>query len=313
MSLFTKKQSDIPRRRQSTLPHAVRQAATPGEGNIFRRNRTLTGTTSNHLAATRSKNDLESPRTHAHNLAMYRRRVAGVLLMVLLGAAVVLLLLSQLTAQPVVSVSDTAISRPVDTSKYEKAIQNYLEMNPFSRLRFILDQTALNAYIQQQLPEVAHVTQRGFIGVGKTDFELTMRAPVAGWKIGANQYYVDANGVPFQQNYFATPAVQIIDNSGVTVEQGTAIASNRFLGFVGRVVALSGQAGYAVSQAIIPSGTTRQLEVRLKDSNFLVKLSIDRPAGEQVEDMGRAVKYLISRGQSPQYIDVRVSGKAFYQ
>jgi hypothetical protein len=44
-----------------------------------------------------------------------------------------------------------------------------------------------------------------------------------------------------------------------------------------------------------------------------VKLLIDRGAGEQVEDMDHALVYLKSHGLAPGYIDVRVSGKAFYK
>jgi hypothetical protein len=140
-----------------------------------------------------------------------------------------------------------------------------------------------------------------------------MRKPVAGWKIDNKQYFVDAKGVAFERNYYGNPTVQIVDDSGAVLQQGTTVASNRFLGFVGRIVALSKDRGYIVSQAILPAGTTRQLEVKIQDVGPLVKLSIDRPAGEQVEDMGRALVFLAGRGQSPAYVDVRVSGKAFYQ
>ena len=92
-----------------------------------------------------------------------------------------------------------------------------------------------------------------------------------------------------------------------------AIASNRFLSFVGRVVSLTKASGYTVVQAMLPAETTRELEIKLKEGDYLVKLSIDRPVGEQVEDMIAAVRYFTGSGQTPKYIDVRVSGKAFYQ
>jgi len=90
------------------------------------------------------------------------------------------------------------------------------------------------------------------------------------------------------------------------------VASARLLSFVGRVVALAGESSYQVTEAILPSGTTRQLEIRLKDVGPLVKLSIDRGAGEQVEDMVRVLRYMSSRGVGATYVDVRVSGRAVY-
>jgi hypothetical protein len=231
---------------------------------------------------------------------------------VLLVGVFLVLMLSQYTASPTIVVSDGGISQPIQTARYVSAIQDYLDSNPVGRLRFLLNNDSLSQYVSNALPEVASVQQESLSGFGKTDFQITMRTPVAGWKIGDNQYYVDSNGVPFQINYFATPDVQIDDESGISVVNGTAIVSNSFLGFVGKVVSAAKSYGYNVTNAIIPSGTTRQLEIKLSGYSFLVKLSIDRGATEQIEDMSNAIKYLSSQSVTPQYIDVRVSGKAYY-
>lgn len=310
--LKRKKQSELPRRRRTSGDRTLSDE-TQVSSDIFRRNRTLTGTTSNRLNSSGGSTDLRSPRVKAHNLASVRRKVFGVLVIVILSAGLLWWLISQFTAIPVVSVLDTSISKSVDTSKYEKSIQSYLESNPLGRLQFMLDKNSLSSYVSTDLAEVESVEQKGASGIGQTDFAITMRKPVAGWSIGDKQYYVDASGVPFDINYFDKPKVQIIDESGIALNEGVAIASNRFLSFVGRVVSLSSSSGYAVTEAILPEGTTRQLEVRLQGVVPLVKLSIDRPVAKQIEDMSRAVKYFNDRGQSPQYIDVRVSGKAFYR
>jgi hypothetical protein len=300
MNLFSKK-SDIPRRRQVTDDAHVLNSP-----DAFKRNRTLTNNTiSNSLD--------NSPRVHAHHLAKKRQKVFGVFIIVALLAAFLWLLVSNFTAVVVISTSDTAISKSLESSKYESVIQQYLSNNPLGRFQFFLDRGSLSSYVSSKLPEVSSVTQKNTTGVGITDFAIAMRIPVAGWKINDKQYYVDAQGVPFEQNYFATPTVQIIDNSGASLQTGAASVSKRFLGFVGQVVSLAKNSGYTVTQAILPAGTTRELEIRLKDNNLLVKLSIDRPAGEQIEDMSRAVQYFTSHAQMPTYIDVRVSGRAFFE
>lgn len=310
MSLFTKKQSDVPRRRldERAIDSSV-------SSNIFRRNRTLTGSTSNHLGGINAKTDLESPRTHIHSLSIQRRKIAGILAIVMISIVLTWTLISNFTASVAVSVHDASISKAVDNSSYEKVIQDYFGFNPVSRLSFFLDQSALTSYVSSKLPEVAVVSKRGIVGIGKTNFAITMRTPVAGWQINNKQYYVDSKGFPFQKDYFGEPVVQIVDNSGISTPQSgtTAIASNRFLSFVGHAVYLSKQNGYTVTQAALPANTTRELELRLKEGNYLVKLSIDRPVGEQIEDMVSAVGYFASHGQSPEYIDIRVSGKAFYR
>lgn len=309
MKLFKNKRSDIPRRRSADNV----KNSTPTTTHIFKRNRTLTGTTSNRLDRANTKTDLESPRIHAHNLSIQRRKIVGILLLIFISAIPIWILISNLTVTVSVSLADKAVLKPVDKSKYEKAIQNYLDINPMSRLSFVLDQPDLTAYISAKLPEVLNITQKNMLGIGKSNFAITMRTSIAGWRINNKQYYVDSKGIPFENNYYSNPSVQIVDDSGISLKiSTTAIASNRFLSFVGRVVYLAKASGYTVTQAILPVNTTRELQIRLKEGGYLVKLSIDRPAGEQVEDMVAAIRYFAGRGQVPQYIDVRVSGKAFY-
>src|SRR5680860_1150746 len=102
MNLFTKKKSDIPARRQ--VDYDVRPQAKPVASDIFRRNRTLTGTTSNNMSSTGVRSNLESSRAHAHNLTNHRRKVLGVLVIVLVSSVLLWTLISNFTADVVVSV-----------------------------------------------------------------------------------------------------------------------------------------------------------------------------------------------------------------
>ena len=307
MKLLSKKKSDIPRRRSTDgeTPYQKKSDA-------FKRNRTFAGATSSYLDSLNIKSGLESPRAQVHHLAAKRRKIFSIFITVILASVLLWVLICNFTATVKITTTDVNMSRSI-SDKYSKTIQDYLEINPLSRFKFFLDQIALSTYVSNKLPEVELVIPKNMVGIGVTNFAIKMRSPVAGWKINDKQYYVDAKGIPFEQNYFIAPQVQILDNSGVSFQTGSASVSKRFLGFVGQVVSLSSNDNLAVTQAILPAGTTRELEVKLGGSNLLVKMSIDRPAGEQVEDMSRAVQYFTSHSQSPSYIDVRVSGKAFFK
>jgi hypothetical protein len=315
MALFSKKQQpDIAPRRRQTPGFVPAERATEESLNqryAFKRNRTLTGSASAQVTTVSESNaQLKSSRVQAHDLVRQRRRIGSVLGLTLLGVLVLSGLVWQFTAQPVVRLSDH--SRSLDTS-YTQAVEDYLSQHPIERLRFLLHEDGLNTYVQSVTPEVATIRQDGSAGFGKSIFVVTMRQPIAGWSIRGVQQYVDASGTSFLRNHFASPQVQIIDNSGIQVEAGQAVASNQFLGFVGRVVGLSNTQGYPVTQVVIPQNTTRQIELHMQDVPYPVKLSIDRPAGEQVEDMSRALGWLKKRELKPSYLDVRVSGRAFYK
>lgn len=292
-----------PRRVQSREP---RQSPVD-EGTQFRRNRTLSGI---------RRDDTEihpSERAKAHRLAQQRRKVGGIFLLVLGVVAVLGILLTQFTARVIVAASSEPLSQTIDGATYEAAINDYFGVNPVERLRFAMNEDALSDYVGAITPEVAQVALTSTSSVVESNFTITFRKPLAGWQINGRQYYVDNEGVVFEKNYYDAPTVQIIDESGVSPEQGTTVASARLLSFVGRVVALSRAGEYTVTQAILPIGSTRQVEITLKDIRPYVKLTIDRAAGEQVEDMITVLEYLKERRTNAEYIDVRIPGRAVYR
>lgn len=298
------------RRMQSDVTIKEDSARPESEG--FRRNRTLTGSSSSNVRSTNeAKAQLKSERVQTHELVRKRRGVGALFLIIATGAFCVFLLINQLTATVVVRADD--VTMRIDDAVYERAIQNYLGSRPTERLRFLLNAKELSDYVESSVPEVSNIRAEGSAGLGKSTFVLTMRTPVAGWSVNGKQQYVDESGVSFAKNYFPQPTVQIVDKSGIPVVAGQAIASNHFLGFVGLVVGLAKAQGYTVTSVIIPEHTTRQVQLQLKDVSYPVKFSVDRKAGEQVEDMARGIKWLTSKNVSPEYLDVRVANKAFYK
>ncbi len=297
-----KSSQDVPRRRRFDDDSVSEQ---PRSGMQYRRNQTISGVQRTPLT--------QSPRGKVHHLTIQRRKIGALFALVLATVIVLAILITQLMAQVTVASSTRQLTDPFRGDAYEEAINDYLGLHPAERLRFALNQPGLSAYVSSVLPEVESVKVSGVKNVTDTQFAVTFRKPVAGWQINGNQSYVDTNGVVFETNYYESPGVQIVDESGINPEEGATVAGSRLLGFLGRVVAQAEGRGYVVTQAILPAGMTRELDIQLKDISTRIKLSTDRGAGEQVEDMSRALTYLKARGMNPQYIDVRVSGRATYQ
>jgi hypothetical protein len=198
---------------------------------------------------------------------------------------------------------------------YEGKIQEYLSGRPAERFRFSLNTNSLAMYLQANgLPEVAGVSaDTKFAGFGVSELTLTMRRPAVAWKTRGSEVYVDDRGIAFARNYYSKPGVKIVDRTGIQAEDGQVLASNRFLGFIGMLIGAMQTQGYTVTQVALPAATTRQIEVTLDGVAYPIKFSVDRPAGEQSEDAARSVRYLASKGAQVEYLDVRVSGKAYYK
>lgn len=311
MRLFKKKQDTVPRRRLKDLSNDRQENAS---NNLFQRNRTLVGSISPLISSANELNaSLQSPRAHSHHLAAHRRRIGALFVLFVAAAISLTWFLYEFTAGIHIAPVG-ANSTDIQTSRYTRVITDYLAARPLERMRIFMNKEQLDEYMRQTMPEVAGVRRISPGGFASTRFEIDFRKPVASWLIGSNLYYVDKNGVPFRVNYFEEPVVKIVDKSGVPQVAGTVVASSNFLRFVGMAVDTARLFGMQVKQATIPENTTRQIELRIAKHPYPIKLSLDRPVGEQVEDMKRAVEYLKKKRIVPkQYLDVRVSGKAYYK
>ncbi len=276
-------------------------------GQQFRRNQTLV----------QRRAVIEDPqsRRHVHSLTSRRRKVGGVFLIALAVVTLLAILLTQFTARVTFANNSTDLTQSLSehSAEYEESVAAYFGIHPAQRLRFLLDQKALSDFVGALHPEVSSLTLAGTQRPVETQLIMTLREPVAGWQIGNAQRYVDEKGVVFERNYYARPSVQIIDESGISPEDGTTVASLRLLGFVGQVVSLSESRGYTAEKVTLPADTTRRLDVTFKNVKPAVRFTIDRGAGEQVSEMAPALQNLSSRGLSPRYVDVRVEGRVVYR
>lgn len=301
----------VPSRRQAALSQRPTGAELE-QRYAFRRNQTLTGSTSSSVSSlNETQANLKSPRVHGHLLRQQRRRLGALFLLIIAACGGLMALLWQFTAVPEVqAASDPSLQL---SSQYESDIQTYFASQPLERLRPFLHVAHLKDYLQSVAPEIKDVQLQGNSGFGKSLFELSLRHPVAEWGMGGQQLFVDETGTPFTRNYFSPPTLQIIDQSHIEASAGQAIASNRFLGFVGQVINQAQRRKYTITQVIIPAATTHQIELHLGQVPYPVKFSVDRGAGEQVEDMDRAIQWMKKHNLTPQYIDVRVGGRAYYR
>lgn len=315
MKLLQKKQQ-VPNRRSSSLPSREGRASAEdlNARYSFRRNRTLTGSLSSDVtSANEHRSELRSPRVQTHHLRKHRRR----LLMIFIAVAVVASGLGWAIYQSIAGVTVVIASPvpPTSTNVYEQAIQDYLNGRPFERNRKTINTNALAVYLQENgFPEtLAAQIDQSPAGFGSSTVKLTMRQPLVSWKTGASRLYVDGTGAAFTRNYFAEPTVEVIDETGIQTVNNQVLASDRFLGFIGRMVGRLQDQGLQVTRVVLPENTTRQLLLSIEGLAYPVKVNVDRPAGGQAEDIARTVRHLTSRGITPAYVDVRVEGRAYYK
>lgn len=315
MGLPWKKTPPVPSRRLDT---AEQGRAHPTSASLdaryaFKRNRTLTGSLSSNVSSVNEHGaELKSARVHTHHLRRHRRHATAALFGVLAVAAGMAFLVYQAILTATVTTSSPG---RIDVAMYGDAVQDYLVKRPLERFRFSLNTAGMASYLQSHgFPEVDAVSSDITLdGFGKASLHIVFREPVVAWRTGGSTMYVDSKGNTFERSYYQDPGVQVVDQTGIPTQDNQVLASNTFLGFIGKVIGRMKENGYHVTQIVLPANTTRQVQVMLSGVGYPIKFSIDRPVGEQSEDASRAIRYLASKDISVQYLDVRVSGRAYYK
>ncbi len=305
MNLFKKKEP-IPIR----SPRITEQ----NESLTFRRSRTLTGSSSEQIrTAGETRAQIRSPRLEEHELRTHRRRLGSYLTVVVLLIGGLLFLLGQFIGFMHLEVqSDKPLTKTPDAARYSSLINEYFAAHPLERFRFALNEQSLNNSLQQKAPEIAGVSFESN-GIATAVAYIRFREPVVAWQLPSGRSYVDGDGYAYGTNYFSEPGVTVKDDSGIDPSNG-AIVSDRFLQFMGRVIALSNASGVVrITGATIPQNTTREIDFNLEGRGYLVRTQLGRDPASQAADIVNAVKYMDSKGMTPAYVDVRVAGKAAYR
>lgn len=282
----------------------------------FRRSRTITGSATDSVrAVSEHRAQLQSPRLHEHSLRHHRRKLASLLVLSVVAAAALWYVVTSFIGNNVAV--GTAATQPVgsqlDTARYQTLVKRYLDEHPFERFSFALEATAFERYMVDNAAELSGAALTKDSALGNATVTLKLREPIVAWNIRNQRYFVDATGNAFTTNYFAMPTVVVADKSGVNADVGS-IASTKLLRFIGRVMTLVNASGLPPVQSVeLPADSTRQVDFRLRDKPYSIKTNQDRDPAGQAADIINAVTYVEEKGISPQYLDVRVSSKAFYR
>lgn len=279
---------------------------------VFRRSRTLTGSISPEVSATvEHHGHLKTDRLKLHELKAHRRsllRLLGVVLLVIAG-------LSFLVANFIISPGIVAgqPGNQLNAKAYQDSMLKYFDDHPMQRFGFLLEASTLQSKLKSDHPEISSTTvERDWYG-GNVRVSLFFRQPLLVWRTGAKQFYVDTQGIAFSYNHFAEPTVAVTDQTGLPPDQSGAVASTRFIRFLGRMVGAVNdyKMGKVVSVVIPPS--TREIDLKLEGRDYPIKTNSDRDPLQQAEDVANTLAYLDKHSIKPQYVDARVAHKAFYK
>jgi hypothetical protein len=283
------------------------------QGYVFRRSRTLTGTTSEKVTAgAQARSQLKTTRLQAHELHQFRGRIMRILGIVGVFIAVLSYLI-------VVYIGTFKIMYPQPggaphTAVYQQEVQQYFTKHPLERFGFSINRKQFADDMQASHPELASVDiDKNWYG-GNVTFVLQFRRPLLVWETGGHRFYVDNQGVAFEYDHFGGKYVSVSDQSGISPsDSGGSVASDQFINFLGKMVGAVNAGGKGNVIDIIIPASTREVDLKLQGRGYPIKTHTDRDPLKQAADIINALKWFDDKKITPQYVDVRVEGKAYFK
>ena len=251
-----------------------------------------------------------SERSENQKLVIRRRKLGAFFMILAIFISLISIFLFQFISK--VSVVSNE-SKSQSLSKYEKSVEEYLNINPSERILSNLNKNALLESLQKDYPEVLSISDIKFNGLTSYKIYLNFRKPVASWLVDGKEFFVDSEGVSFNVNNFEKPSLNIIDDSGAIVSNGKNVASSSFFSFIGKLVSAANKQGLEVSKIRIPPLSLRQVEVSVKGVSYFARMSTADSAEGQIINFKKAIEYFITHKISPNYIDLRIEGKGYYK
>jgi hypothetical protein len=251
-----------------------------------------------------------SERSENQKLVIRRRKLGAFFVILAIFISLISIFLFQFISK--VSVVSNE-SKSQNLSKYEKSVEEYLNINPSERILSNLNKNALLESLQKDYPEVLSISDIKFNGLTSYKIYLDFRKPVASWLVDGKEFFVDSEGVSFNVNNFEKPSLNIIDDSGAIVSNGKNVASGSFFSFIGKLVSAANKQGLEVSKIRIPPLSLRQVEVSVKGVSYFARMSTADSAEGQIINFKKAIEYFRTHKISPNYIDLRIEGKGYYK
>ena len=104
--------------------------------------------------------------------------------------------------------------------------------------------------------------------------------------------------------------LQIVDEAATSGHEITS----RMRVYIGQLEGDLIDLGYSPQKVVIPAGSIREVDIYLDGHPGYFKTHIDRGSAVTAEDIDRMIRYLAGQGITTyEYVDVRISGKAYWK
>lgn len=210
------------------------------------------------------------------------------------------------------------ISLLQDEGTYEAGIKDILDNSLSNRSKLLINTSAVADHIESSYPEVAEAVITLPLLDHKPIVDLVPKQPKFIMNTKDGPYIIDETGTALlhvrdleNSDDYKLPTVT--DQSGIGVSPGMRVVNRDVVAFIDSVLYQFESKGMLVSDLVLPP-LPNELHLNPQGKSYYIKFDLSGEAREQAGSYFAVSELLAEQGKEPaEYIDVRVSGKAFYK
>jgi len=243
----------------------------------------------------------------------------GVLLLII-GLGVVLYAVTSLSGQSSVKVIPNDYQLLLrDPAVYQQYADQYLAKSMFNKSKLTINSSGLSKEMTKKYPELAFASvslplfsNRPVVNVEAAPVALILTSSSGVYAIGHNgKTLASTDDIPSVRS-IRLPKVG--DSGGIDITPGQQALSSSNVHFIVNAIKILDAKGLKVTSANINNASS-ELDININSKAYIIKFNLqsDTPK-EQVGTLLATLKQLQKDNIEPsKYIDVRVSGRAYYQ
>ena len=251
----------------------------------------------------------------------WRQRLSGLVVgFVVIGVLGIVLHVSGSPRVVVLSsTSNNTFLRPTDV--YQQAASTLLDSSAWNGNKITINTSQIQQKLQQEFPELSGISislplinSRPVVYIAPTMPSLLLSTRGGSYVLSSGGVALLSSGQLSNANRLALPTVTDQTNTKVKIGQEALPSSS--ITFIKTVVAELHAKNLTVASMTLPTAAAYELDVQPSGVGYYVKFNLHDTSGarQQAGTFLAVMQHLQSQGVTPaSYIDVRLSGRAYYK